>query len=117
MRIEDSIETTRKLQVSEENVRRLKTDIAAWKLETEVEVDTMKDGRFGLRISCKKINGQGFLLTIGADEVAYHQNDPENLVGQIVNRIFDSLYKDQIRNTIAPAIVKGMKNIKTIGGG
>ena len=116
MSSETLMETQAKLNITQNNLKTALMELAQWKVEADIEVEKMEDGQFGLRILCRKPNHQGFLILLSNSDITYHQADVEALVRQVVEKIFENLLKDQIRNIVAPGIVNGIQNIKKIGG-
>lgn len=112
---ETLMEAQTKLHIVQSNLKSALSDLAIWKVEADIEVEMMEDGMFGLRILCRKPNNQGFMILLQHSELMYYESDIEDLIRQVVEKIFDSLLRNQIRNIVAPGIVTGLQNIKKIG--
>ena len=112
---ETLMEAQTKLQIVQTNLKNALADLAVWKVDADIDVEMMEGGKFGLRILCSKPNSQGFLILLQHSELMYYDGDIEDLIRQVVEKIFDSLLRDQIRNIVAPGIVNGLQNIKKIG--
>ena len=109
IRSSDLTDAMRKMSAADKKINALTQDIAGWKLEVLSEVQKNDQG-FWVKLTFRKPDGHGFIELIDPQEVAYYVADPEALVQQMVERIFENLYKQQIRDTIAESVTKGLRN-------
>lgn len=117
MSLENVVELKHRLSVTEENLKATRLELSKWKLHVASEVDDVSgDGKLGLKITCTKPNGQGFFILVSNEEIDFYINDQDALVRNIMEKIYDVLYKDNIRNLVSPLVANGIRNIKAIEG-
>lgn len=109
IRSSDLTSTMQKMKTLDARLTELTTELAKWKVYVAVSVQPTPTGT-GLQISIAKNNGQGFIHAVSAEDVAHYAADPETLVSIIVDKVFENLYKEQVRNEITPAIVRAIGN-------
>ena len=113
LRFSDSTDAELTIQVLSDRVATLSSDLAKWKVEVAVEVVISS---LQLKITAKKPNGQGFIKTFNREDVAYYSNDPDSLIQELVDVIFENLLKQQIKDEITRPVTQAIKNIDKIMG-
>jgi acid phosphatase family membrane protein YuiD len=86
-------------------------DIANWKISVQGDIVKGHSG-FQVKLNISKGNGQGFITTIETPDVLYYADDPATLIDQIVEEVYDNLFKQQLRAVLGPYVTNGIKNAK-----
>jgi parvulin-like peptidyl-prolyl isomerase len=84
-------------------------DVANWKINVQGDIVKTEHG-FAVKLNISKGNGQGFITTIDTADVLYYAQDPATLVDQIVEEVYEHLFKQQLRATLGPYVTNGVKN-------
>lgn len=108
-RASDLAEAQRTIKVLSERLTNALVDVGNWKLWVAATV-VEQPGGFGVQFSFAKQNGTGFLKNISAEMVQYYKDDVNALVSELVEEIYLSLYKEQIRNAITETVAKAVTN-------
>lgn len=114
IRSSDLTDVMHKLKVANERIIELTSELSKWKLDVDVSVVPMC-GMYGLSISVRKPNGDGFIKELTPEVVQYFIDDKEGLIREIIDIIVENLFKQEIRNIVAPSISRGVDNIKRLG--
>jgi len=107
-----------KLKQLDARLIELTTELAKWKLYVATSlVQGAQDGQT-LLISVAKNNKTGFVYNVVPQELDKFADDPDTLIANLVEMAWERLYKEQIKNEIAPTIARALENaIKMRGRG
>lgn len=101
-----------KLRIADAKITELKTDLANWKIEADIDVYSSGDNIVvGVRIY--KDNGDGFSFQMPGDEALKYADDPDTLIQMVAEKIYDLLYRSQIKDAISTKLNVALANLRT----
>lgn len=102
-------EAVRTIQALNSQLNEANAALGSWKISIDGKVESTNAG-FVLKLNVSKPNGSGFIKTISTEEIAYYVEDPDALIQQISEEIFEHLLKKQIHNEITTFVTRGLRN-------
>ena len=115
----EEITQERQLRSVNEKIAYLSETIAElnqWKVTLEGKVEPSHTGSFGLKLTFKKGDGNGFIYSVTADIARGYQGDPEALVQELVELAYERLLREHMRNEFTEIITKGLRNVQQLNG-
>lgn len=110
IRASDITATMAKVKVITEKLNTLTTELANWKIYVAVELKpSIYDGP-ELLVSVAKNNKQGFVYAIPPSQISKYADDPNTLIGILVDEVFVRLFKEQIRNELTGPVTRAIAN-------
>ena len=100
-----------KIRIAETRIIELKTELSNWKLDADIDV-ALKDDDICVHVRIFKDNGDGFAFDISGGDIRQAGDDIDTLTQIIAERIYDMLYKKQIKNVIVAKLNTAIQNVR-----
>lgn len=99
-----------KIRIADDRITELKTDLSKWKIDADVDVFFGEKMIVHVRIF--KDNGDGFSFNIDGGVAVQYADDPDTLIQTVSEKIYDILYKNQIKEAIGTKLNLALQNAK-----
>ncbi len=99
-----------KIRIAESKITELKTDLSHWKIEADVDVFFSAGINVHMRIF--KDNGDGFAFDISGEAALQYADDPDTLIQMVSEKIYDVMYKNQIKEVVSSKLNMALRNVK-----
>ena len=99
-----------KLRIADAKITELKTELSKWKMEADIDV--FAGAATVVKVRIFKDNGDGFSFEMSAEAAIQYADDPDTLIQLVSEKIYDLLYKKQIKEAISSKLAMAVKNVK-----
>lgn len=99
-----------KIRIADDKITELKTELSKWKIDADVDVFVSE--KMLVRVRIYKDNGDGFSFDLDGAIAAQYADDPDTLIQAVSEKIYDILYKNQIKETIGAKLNFALRNVK-----
>lgn len=99
-----------KIRIADDKITELKTELSKWQIDADVDVFFSE--KMIVRVRIYKENGDGFSFDLDGAVAAQYADDPGTLIQAVSEKIYDILYKNQIKDTISAKLNLALRNAK-----
>ena len=99
-----------KIRIADDKITELKTELSKWQIDADVDV--FFGEKMIVRVRIYKENGGGFSFDLDGVVAAQYAGDPDTLIQAVSEKIYDILYKNQIKDTISAKLNLALRNAK-----
>lgn len=99
-----------KIRIADDKITELKTELSKWQIDADVDVFFSE--KMIVRVRIYKENGDGFSFDLDGAVAAQYADDPDTLIQAVSEKIYDILYKNQIKDTISAKLNLALRNAK-----
>ena len=99
-----------KIRIVDDKITELKTELSKWQIDADVDVFFSE--KMIVRVRIYKENGDGFSFDLDGAVAAQYADDPDTLIQAVSEKIYDILYKNQIKETISSKLNLALRNAK-----
>lgn len=99
-----------KIRIADDKITELKTELSKWQIDADVDV--FLSDKMIVRVRIYKENGDGFSFDLDGTVAVQYADDPDTLIQAVSEKIYDILYKNQIKETIGAKLNMALRNVK-----
>jgi len=108
-RSSDETEAIRAVKILKEKLVEANTLLSKWMIELDANIDARE---LSISITIKKpFGGGGIIKTISRQDAEYFASDISSLVNEIVDQIFELLYRQQIYDDLHDKLFLAIRNV------